>query len=239
TPTMIASAPRFFDSKVTHNDSHFVLDFQAGKDVGLGMFGRGGSSTFGFGVRAAEFTYRRHIGLIARPHPEIYEVNLGLASIPQTRHHDYFGSASDNASFKGIGPSLSWDASAKIAGNEDQAITFDWGLNGALLFGRQKAKGSHHETENYYRRKYYATVPPYGVQQIYAHPPLNHDRARSVIVPNLGGFAGISYRDQNAKVSFGYRADMFFGAMDVGIDARHTADRDFHGPFAKISMGLP
>jgi hypothetical protein len=32
---------------------------------------------------------------------------------------------------------------------------------------------------------------------------------------------------------------MFFGAMDVGIDARRTADRDFHGPFARISIGFP
>jgi hypothetical protein len=238
TPTTIASAPRFFDSKVRHNESHAVMDFQAGKDVGLGMFGRGSSSIFSFGVRAAQFTYRRHVGLISRPDPEIYEYKLGPFSFPVTRHNDFFGSASDSASFKGIGPSLSWDASAKIAGNEDQAITFDWGLNGALLFGRQKAKGSHHETQNYYQQKYYQTVPPYGVQQIYAPPPAKHDRARSVVVPNIGGFAGISYRYQNAKVSFGYRADMFFGAMDVGIDARHTADRDFHGPYAKVSLGF-
>lgn len=238
TPTTIASAPRFFDSKVTHNESHFVMDFQAGKDVGLGMFGRGSSSTFSVGVRAAQFSYRRHVGLISRPDPEIYEYKVGLFSFPVSRHNDFFGSASDSASFKGVGPSLSWDASAQIAGNEDQAITFDWGLNGALLFGRQKAKGTHHETQNYYQQKYYQTVPPYGVQQVYARPPSNHNRARSVVVPNIGGFAGISYRYQNAKVSFGYRADMFFGAMDVGIDARRTADRDFHGPFAKISIGL-
>jgi hypothetical protein len=239
TPTIIATAPRFFDSKVTHNESHFVMDFQAGRDVGLGLFGRGGSSTFGFGVRAAEFTYRRHVGLISRPDPEIYEYKIGFFSLPMTRHNDFFGSAGDRASFHGIGPSLTWNASAQIAGNEDQAITFDWGLNGALLFGRQKAKGSHHETQNYYQQKYYQTVPPYGVQQIYAPPPVKHDRSRSVVVPNIGGFAGLSYRYQNAKVSFGYRADMFFGAMDVGIDARRTADRDFHGPFARISIGFP
>jgi hypothetical protein len=57
-------------------------------------------------------------------------------------------------------------------------------------------------------------------------------------VPNVGGFAGLSVRRANAKVSFGYRADFFFGAMDAGIDARHTEDMSFHGPFAKISVGL-
>jgi len=59
-----------------------------------------------------------------------------------------------------------------------------------------------------------------------------------VIVPNIGGFAGLSLRFPNAKVSFGYRADAFFGAMDGGIDARKTYDRDFYGPFATISIGL-
>jgi hypothetical protein len=59
-----------------------------------------------------------------------------------------------------------------------------------------------------------------------------------VIVPNIGGFAGLSVRFPNAKVSLGYRADAFFGAMDGGIDVRKTYDRDFYGPFATISIGL-
>ena len=238
TPTIIATAPRFFDSKVTHNESHFVLDFMAGKDVGLGMFGRGGTSTFSAGLRYAQFTYRRHVEMIARPDPEIYEYHLGYFSLPVTRHNDFFGKADDRSSFQGIGPSLAWNASAQIAGHEDQAVTVDWGVNGALLFGRQKARGTHEETHNYYQAKYYQTVPPYGLQQISHHGPLPHDRHKSVIVPNLGGFAGLSYRYRDAKVSFGYRADFFFGAMDVGIDAARKVDRDFHGPFAKISIGL-
>jgi hypothetical protein len=57
-------------------------------------------------------------------------------------------------------------------------------------------------------------------------------------VPNLGGFAGMSLKFPNAKVSLGNRADFFFGAMDAGIDTRHTDDMNFHGPFAKISVGL-
>jgi hypothetical protein len=48
----------------------------------------------------------------------------------------------------------------------------------------------------------------------------------------------LSARYSNARLSFGYRADVFFGAMDAGIDARHSKDAVFHGPFAKISIGL-
>ena len=60
-----------------------------------------------------------------------------------------------------------------------------------------------------------------------------------VIVPNVGGFAGLSFRYADAKVSFGYRADFFFGAIDGGIDARKSETLGFYGPFATISIGLP
>ena len=72
----------------------------------------------------------------------------------------------------------------------------------------------------------------------YHRHPAPSDRSRSVVVPNLGGFAGLSMNYPNAKVSFGYRADFFFGAMDTGIDARHSSNVGFHGPFATISIGL-
>ena len=71
--------------------------------------------------------------------------------------------------------------------------------------------------------------------QTTASPPA---RSKSITVPNIGAFAGLSVNFPNAKVSLGYRADFFFGAMDAGIDARHSADMSFHGPFAKISVGL-
>jgi hypothetical protein len=41
---------------------------------------------------------------------------------------------------------------------------------------------------------------------------------RSVVVPNLGAFAGLSMKYTNARLSLGYRADFFFGAVDGGID---------------------
>jgi len=42
----------------------------------------------------------------------------------------------------------------------------------------------------------------------------------------------------DAKVSLGYRADFFFGAMDGGIDTRKSYDRNFFGPYARIGIGL-
>lgn len=40
------------------------------------------------------------------------------------------------------------------------------------------------------------------------------------------------------KISAGYRADFFFGAMDGGLDSRRTEDEKFYGPFATVSIGL-
>jgi hypothetical protein len=77
-----------------------------------------------------------------------------------------------------------------------------------------------------------------GEYQTHYQRSANSNRKRMVTVPNIGGFAGLSWRYANAKVSFGYRADEFFGAMDGGIDSYKAKNRGFFGPFANISIGL-
>jgi hypothetical protein len=42
----------------------------------------------------------------------------------------------------------------------------------------------------------------------------------------------------NAKVKFGYRADLFLGAMDGGIDTAKKENVGFYGPFATVSVGI-
>ncbi|HEV2561086.1 MAG TPA: hypothetical protein VGT78_03000 [Rhizomicrobium sp.] len=64
-----------------------------------------------------------------------------------------------------------------------------------------------------------------------------HPHGCFVNAPNLGGFAGISFRYDNAKISFGYRGDFFFAAMDHGIDTRKSTTLGFNGPFASIRVG--
>lgn len=228
------TAPQFADFRVKNSESHTILDFQVGHDVGLGMF----TSTASFGIRVANFTSKSQANIIARPVMRFHEM-LQFGKYIHTEYHtDYKALSENERSFHGLGPSLSWNSDARVFGGEEGEVTFDWGVNAALLFGRQKAKGSHQESAYYYPNGFQTIFTPPYAQLVYNHPPKPHDRSRSVIVPNVGGMAGISFRYPNAKVSFGYRADMFFGAMDVGIDARHTKDRNFYGPFATISLGL-
>jgi hypothetical protein len=213
-----------------NSESHAIMDFQAGRDVGLGI----ASTTLDAGIRAVDFSSKSRIGMIARPYAHFYFKASFGKYIASASHTDYMASAYATRSFRGLGPSLSWSGDVPIAGNEDGALTIDWGLNAAMLFGRQTAKGSHKTSANYYTgNKNINFGVPY-----YDHPPVPHDRARSVTVPDVGGLLGISFRYPGAKVSFGYRADLFFNAMDMGVDARDTKDRAFYGPFASISIGL-
>jgi hypothetical protein len=231
------TAQRLAFSKTRNQDTYAIVDFQAGRDVGLGI--RGMASTISAGVRYAAFDAKSDARITARPSVEItafpFPILPGIY-LPVTKHDEFFLAGHASRSFHGVGPSLSWNASAPLTGSADDGeIDFDWGLNGAVLFGRQKVSGTHQITAVHKSLNLLlGTIET----PLYAPGKLPFGRSRSVVVPNIGAFAGLSFRYVDAKVSFGYRADYFFGAMDVGIDARKTSDRGFHGPFAKISIGL-
>ena len=246
-------AARFADTAVQKSESHMILDFQAGKDVGLGMFGsKNGTSVVSVGVRFAQFTSKSNISL--KSDPDWHFVNkyyptlitsFGFTNsrfVSRQPYHSNLASLQAQRSFHGVGPSISWGASLPFVGNtHDGELEVDWGVNAALLFGRQKAKTSHETTELYHEGiPNFVGYTQRGTHVTLYHGPAtpDHTRSRSVVVPNVGGFAGVSWRMENFKASFGYRADFFLGAMDNGIDARKTSDIGFHGPFATISIGF-
>ena len=228
-------ASQFADTTVHNNEQHLIADFQVGRDVGFGMFG---SSVLNFGVRFAQFNSKSNIALQSDPdwHFTYKYLPNGVVLLHQAFHTNRANLLAER-SFHGIGPSLSWNGSAPFAGNpQNGELSFNGGLNAAVLFGRQRAK-IHHQSTGRYRPlvlgsgagPFYVTSQPL---------PVNKTRARTVTVPNVGGFAGLTFRLQDFKVSAGYRADLFFGAMDGGIDAAKKENRGFYGPFASVSVGL-
>lgn len=225
----------FGDGQASSRQSYLIADFQAGKDVGLGMFGAHGSSTVRAGVRIAQFTSKSDITLHARPRDHVAtKYNPGYYRIYTIARHTYSATLHADRNSRAIGPSLSWDASLLIAGSDNGTeVTFDWGANAALLFGRQRAKVRHQTAGTYVKG-----LASGNLVSNYTHGPYNRTRSRSITIPNVGGFAGFSLKVSNAKISLGYRADLFFGATDSGIDAHKTTDQKFYGPFATISMGL-
>jgi len=225
-------------------ESHAVVDFLAGKDVGLGLFGRSGSSVLNVGVRFAQFTSSMQSSIQARPDLKFPVVHfptpvhtpwIGTA-FDQT-YHQYVATAESARSFRGIGPSLSWTASAPFVGNQESGdVSLDFGANAAVLFGRQKANVQHQTSAVGFACGPFsecAGTPGYD------NPLVARRRSRTVIVPNVGGFAGLSIQRANAKISFGYRGDFFFGAMDTGFDTAKHSMVGFYGPFANISVGFP
>ena len=237
TGTEQTAYPPFADVQSMHRSSHVIADFQAGKDVGLGMFGREASSVFAFGVRFAQIGSLSDTEIHARPVVDVFNAaansNPPGQYLPRPAFNSYSASRYDKHSFHGIGPSLSWNASVPVAGHIDASqISLDLGAKAAILFGRQK-KQSHQQSSAFYNNL-----------AVSAYPPVLYRRAggtfrsHSVVVPDVGGFAAVSFRLQSVKMSLGYRGDFFFGAMDTGIDTRQRSDIGFHGPYATISIGL-
>lgn len=225
----------FADGQTSARSTHLVADFKAGKDVGLGIFGSHAESVFSAGVRFAQFTSRNDVTLHARPDMDLTtKYSPGRYKIYHLVTHSFAAFLHAERNTQAIGPALSWDASAVVAGTDNGTdLTFDWGVNASVLFGRQRAK-THHQSSGYYRTGFFATL----IASHFSNDGPNRTRSRTVTIPNIGGFAGLSLKFPNAKVSLGYRGDFFFGATDGGIDAHQSTDQKFYGPFASVSIGL-
>jgi len=251
--TLDLFAAPFGDIQARKSATHEIIDFSAGKEVGLGAWGHDASSRIDLGVRFADFTANTTANILARPNVTVKELEGFLAFIvePRATFHQYTMAADAARSFKGVGPSLSWNASAAIAGNEqDGELSLDWGIDGSVLFGRQRAKTSH-STQAHYKQDYNTYFVLHGIRharehigypQVYHHPATgtayHSTRSRNVTVPNLGSFVALSVKYPNVKFSMGYRYDTFLNAMDTGIDARKTSNLTFNGPYLSISVGL-
>jgi hypothetical protein len=163
-----------------------------------------------------------------------HKYSPGEYSVSTIARHTYTATFHAERNTHAIGPSLSWDASVPVAGSDNgMAVAFNWGANAAFLFGRQRVKGQHQTSGRYIKGLASGN-------QISSYAPGAHpvDRARTVTIPNFGGFAGLSFRYADAKLDMGYRADFFFNAIDSGIDTRKSGNIGFYGPFAAISIGI-
>ncbi|HEY5237740.1 MAG TPA: TonB-dependent receptor [Rhizomicrobium sp.] len=217
----------FSDVHGDNSEQHMMLDFTLGKDVGLGTFSEHSTSTISAGVRVVRLESNVNSDLNSDP---LYAFDKAYFA---KYHYLDIVSDQEKRSFGGTGPEVTWDASAPVFGNEGNGeITLDWGVNAAVLFGRQKAQ-LHSDVQTTYCG--YGTLS--SCHNIHETPHAVA-RSRQATVPNLGGYLGLSMRYRDAKVSFGYRADEFFGAMDGGQDTAKSYNRGFAGPYMNISVGL-
>lgn len=212
-----------YDGAVHNSESHDVVDFQVGKDVGLGTLKSGMASAIRLGVRFAQLRSRSDIHI--------------STEAPLSRFGTAFNDVRSRISrdFLGFGPSITWDASVPVGGSQsDGQLSLDWTVNAALLIGRQKM--AEDTTASYQGQYFNSNTGSYVVRRQVLHP--DRLRQQNVTVPNLGGSIGVSYRMRDAKLSFGYRADWYHDVLDGGIDSWRPSNRGFFGPYASISVGL-
>ena len=222
-----------------NREAHVILDFQAGKDIGIGLFGGHTESVLSAGVRYAQMNTSSKGHSYAQPDARFYG-HGGINVLGKYQYiiapdtHDSATIQQRSSSFHGVGPSLSWSNTAGLSGDvADGQLALDWGVNAALLFGRQKSKVNYSTIAHFNQATILARVTSVTNQNT-----VNRTETRRVTVPNLGGFAALSYRFTNAKISAGYRADFFFGAMDGGLATHKSMTTGFHGPYASIAIGL-
>lgn len=243
--TRVRQVPRSGDKlngETSDSESHFIIDFQAGKDVGVGLFGQGSTSTLSAGVRFAHFALSRKTSNFHETQDVHFQsshlmTTFWPAYITKRRElwNDIAASGSASQNFNGLGPSVRWEASASLwPAPTDGSISFDWGANAALLFGKQNKRMLHQTKSIDFCQGGGCPVQPT------THTSVGEVRtSRIVVVPNVGGFAGLSLDYPDVKVSLGYRADLFMNAIDVGFTTNKSSNFLLYGPFASLSIGLP
>ncbi len=229
---------RYAETINNSSENHDVIDFTAGRDVGLGSLGLKGTSVLSGGVRFAQFRAKSSSAVYANPDYS----NPNVTGIVGPKYwHNFSATAKNKTSFSGVGPEISWDASAPVLGNaQNGQVTVDWGVNGAILFGRQKSQGLH-ETHGKLTTGV-LNLPQLGFYYHtthYTNPKTpSHSRSHMVSVPDAGAKVGFSIHYGRAKISLGYNIDEFFGAIDGGIDSRKRYNFGESGPFVNLAIGL-
>lgn len=235
-PRYFSGGENFGTIEVGQYEDHSIVDFMVGKDVGLGLMGEGGTSVIGLGMTYAQFRSATDIDMVGIP--DRYRAAYSEIKYPTTHHELYNASLASTRKFEGFGPSLSWEASKRLVGNEqDGSLALDWRINGGLLFGKQAMASREERDATYYHFEPNIVYPPQ-LEDLLYDETIDRSRSRRVTVPNLGASMGLSYRVGGVKVAAGYRWERFFDAIDGGIDKAQSFDRTIRGAYVKFGIGF-
>src|SRR5262249_14246620 len=106
--TAAFTARKIADTRALNSEKHAIVDFAAGKDVGIGLLGQGGASNINLGVRFAQFSVKSKVDAYGRP-TVIATYPTKYKAYPYSNFHEYTMHGQARRSFKGLGPSLSWN----------------------------------------------------------------------------------------------------------------------------------
>jgi len=226
-PFALKTPRSWSDSDARSKEEHTLVDFNVGRDVGLGRF----ASVVGLGVRYAQLKSDTLVHMSGLPDEYVPE---GWHS-KYVHYVRYQGTVEAHREFKGAGPQLNWNAAAPILGNADAGhLNVDWSVTGGVLFGKQTTKVEGQGISQYRSALKYTVnngTPQYA--DLGAAP-----RSKSVSVPVVNLSLGLSYDIQRIKIGAGYRWERYFNALDGGYTERKSEDRTFDGPYFKIAVGF-
>ena len=230
-PLALVSPENWSDATARSREEHEVIDFKVGKDVGLGVIGMG-SSSLALGARFARVNSTTHTRMDGIPDWDVPDGTY----FNNATHHRYTAFVDVRREFDGTGPTLSWDASSRLFGNEEIGhVDLDWSVTGGVLFGKQNTAVIGYEASGYFSSLY--MVPPSGL------PPLDTTtidihRSQSATVPVVDLSLGLSYEIQRVKIGAGYRWERYFDVLDTGFEEENAEDRTIDGPYFKIAIGF-
>jgi len=223
---------------INRREDHLLVDFAVGKDVGVGALGATQSS-LNAGLRFAEF--KSSVSGFVRGIPDMTLPEDGWAKYNST-FHQYIADFDSHREFKGGGPTLSWEASRPLWGNDQVGqLNLDWTLTGGALFGKQRTAVTAAEGSSYFDAIYPSNPRQYVVNALPAPTltPLDlAPRSKNVTVPVLDLSLGLSFGTPGVKLSTGYRWERYFNVLDAGFTERKSYDRTLDGPYFKVAIGF-
>ncbi len=231
-PIFLNSGTNWSDGSAYDKEKHEIADFAVGMDVGLGMIGDS-HSKLSAGLRYASFDSTTRVTMAGMPD---WYVPDAWVFYPVHRH-EYRAAITADRTFKGTGPTLSWDGAQRLFGAQDDGhLDLDWSVTGGVLFGKQETSLSGTTAEAYFYGSYLVSPNDFPVPE---PMPLGvAPRSKDVTVPLVDLSLGFAYEVSRVKVRAGYRWERYFDVLDVGYDEHKSGDRTIDGPYFKVSVGF-
>jgi outer membrane receptor protein involved in Fe transport len=231
-PTVLATGVNWSDASAREREEHNIVDFEVGRDFGLGALDSGRVAA---GLRHASFESMTATAIDGIPDMTLLE---GWAVFPASRNH-YRTTIEGQREFEGWGPTLTAEAAHRLlGGDETGSLNVEWKATAGLLFGKQEAAVTGTYASGFYESKYTNMQPSDELPLLTPGPIDVEPRSADVEVPVLDLSLGLSYAIQRLKVGAGYRWERYFDVLDVGYDKHQDADRTIDGPYFKIAVGF-
>ncbi len=235
-PGLFYQEKNWSDVTANNREEHTIADFTVGRDFGVGLTGTMHSSVAA-GLRHARLESTTNATMDGIPD---WFIPQGWAPLPGqptvfAHHNRYIAALDATREFNGTGPTVSWDASIPLLGDEQMGhVDLEWSIGGGLLFGKQKTAVVGQEQTGYWEGTY-QVGPRFPDLET---TPVNISRSDSVTVPVADLSLGLSYEVDRLRVSTGYRWERYFDALDVGYQEAKDGDRTIDGPYFRLAVGF-